>query len=40
MVCNVLDFLQRNVDGHSGDNNDAELIRLLSVGSLEEQHWK
>jgi hypothetical protein len=32
---------------HSGDNNDAELIRLdselirlLSVGSLEERHCK
>jgi hypothetical protein len=37
VFCDVLDFLQRNVDGRSGDNNDAELIRLLLVGLLEEQ---
>ena len=32
----VLQFLQRNVDDHSGDNIDLELIRLLPVGSVED----
>ena len=32
----VLQFLQRNVDDHSGDNIDLELIRLLPVGSVDD----
>jgi hypothetical protein len=32
----VLQFLQRNVDDHSGDNIDLELIRLFPVGSVDD----
>ena len=37
---NIMEFLQRNVDGNSSDSNDSKLICLLLVGSLEEQRWK
>ena len=31
-----LEFLERNVDGYSGDDNDSELLSLLSIGTLED----
>lgn len=31
-----LEFLERNVDGYSGDADDSELLLLLSVGTLED----
>ncbi|KAI2492199.1 hypothetical protein MHU86_22356 [Fragilaria crotonensis] len=31
-----LEFLERNVDGYSGGDDDSELLLLLSVGTLED----
>ena len=36
VVRDFLEFLERNVDGYSGDDNDSDLLSLLSVGTLED----